>query len=425
MKAPGFGLLLLQTLLVAAGMLLADAPVPWLVAFTVIFAGVSAWRVRALLGDAEEDRDVELTRMQGDLRESTEALERERAELSVLMSSISEAILAVDESGKILFFNDRFRAFFGAVGLTERRTTLREVFRASEVADVFQQAQRELAQRHSEVDLSVAGESQPRTFDLAVTPLRSLQGAVYGCVGVFHDVTELKRAERMRIDFVANVSHELRSPLTAIKGYSDTLRSDFESGRMEDIPGFVDVISRNADRLMALIGDLLDLSSIESGGEINRQWVMSGDLSQRVLRQLEPRRAQRDMQARVEVEPGAERIYADPGRLEQVLVNLVDNAFKYTQEGGQVRVAWEKGPGGGVRLRVADNGPGIPEESRARIFERFYRVDKARSREVGGTGLGLSIVKHIVQRHGGSVELRSAPGQGTEFLCDFPGPEGT
>jgi two-component system phosphate regulon sensor histidine kinase PhoR len=131
------------------------------------------------------------------------------------------------------------------------------------------------------------------------------------------------------------------------------------------------------------------------------------------------------MQARVEVEPGAERIYADPGRLEQVLVNLVDNAFKYTQEGGQVRVAWEKGPGGGVRLRVADNGPGIPEESRARIFERFYRVDKARSREVGGTGLGLSIVKHIVQRHGGSVELRSAPGQGTEFLCDFPGPEGT
>lgn len=425
MKAPGFGLLLLQTLLVAAGMLLADAPVPWLVAFTVIFAGVSAWRVRALLGDAEEDRDVELTRMQGDLRESTEALERERAELSVLMSSISEAILAVDESGKILFFNDRFRAFFGAVGLTERRTTLREVFRASEVADVFQQAQRELTSRHSAVDLPVAGESQPRTFDLVVTPLRSLQSAVYGCVGVFHDVTELKRAERMRIDFVANVSHELRSPLTAIKGYSDTLRSDFESGRMEDIPGFVDVISRNADRLMALIGDLLDLSSIESGGEIHRQWVMSGELSQRVLRQLEPRRAQRDMQARVEVEPGAERIYADPGRLEQVLVNLVDNAFKYTQEGGQVRVAWEKGPGGGVRLRVADNGPGIPEESRARIFERFYRVDKARSREVGGTGLGLSIVKHIVQRHGGSVELRSAPGQGTEFLCDFPGPEGT
>jgi two-component system phosphate regulon sensor histidine kinase PhoR len=238
-------------------------------------------------------------------------------------------------------------------------------------------------------------------------------------VGVFHDVTELKRAEQMRIEFVANVSHELRTPLTAIKGYADTLSADLDAGKPSE-KEFVRAIQRNSDRLMSLIHDLLDLSSLESGAEeLRTDLVNTAEISRKVIGQIEPTAKQKGQTISLDLKTA--NVLADPARLEQVLVNLLDNAVKYTPNGGSISVSWFRLNGGGVELWVSDTGPGISAEHHGRLFERFYRVDKARSRQLGGTGLGLAIVKHIMQRHGGSVRVESQVGKGAVFICTFPG----
>jgi two-component system phosphate regulon sensor histidine kinase PhoR len=233
-------------------------------------------------------------------------------------------------------------------------------------------------------------------------------------------VTELKRAENIRIEFVANVSHELRTPLTAIKGYTDTLREDVGHGRYDAAGKFLEVISRNVDRLMSLIGDLLDLSSLEShdGKELQKSTINTREITERVVAHLESRRAEK--RHTIETRFTVEAVDADPKRLEQVLVNLIENAVKYVPASGKIVVSWESGEQNSVLLKVSDNGPGIPVEHHSRLFERFYRVDPGRSRDSGGTGLGLAIVKHIMQRHGGSVWISSEMGKGTTFICRFP-----
>lgn len=235
---------------------------------------------------------------------------------------------------------------------------------------------------------------------------------------------ELKRAEKVRIDFVANVSHELRTPLTSIKGYSDTLREDLAAGRLEMAPKFLDVIDRNVNRLIDLIDDLLDLSKLESeesadptASSLNRTSIDLRDMTEKVLQQLESKikKKRHTVQYRIE----AREVQGDPKRIEQVLVNLLENAIKYVPYGGEIEVAWTSEERE-VQLAVIDNGPGIPAANLPRLFERFYRIDQGRSRESGGTGLGLAIVKHIMQRHGGTVSVRSQLGKGTEFICVFP-----
>jgi two-component system, OmpR family, phosphate regulon sensor histidine kinase PhoR len=358
------------------------------------------------------------SRMRTDLTLQKDTLIQEREELAALMASISDAILAVDSSGNLLFFNSRFALLFGGEDLaTDPRPTLGQLFRSPEVLEAFHGALGKDKSHHAEFQLFSKADGVMRGFSLTVTPLRRPTGEAYGTVGIFHDVTELKRAERVRIDFVANVSHELRTPLTAIKGYTDTLESDLREGRLEALPQYLDVISRNVERLMALIEDLLDLSSLESGVELQKSHVQTRELTQKVIAQLEHKRSAKNQGIECVFE--AESLEADPRRVEQVLVNLIENAIKYVPHGGEIRVEWKRQPGA-VRLRVSDNGPGIPREAQERIFERFYRMDKARSRELGGTGLGLAIVKHVMQRHGGTVWVNSELGKGSEFFCEFP-----
>jgi len=239
-----------------------------------------------------------------------------------------------------------------------------------------------------------------------------------GVIAVFHEVTQLKRAEQARVDLVVNVSHELRTPLTAIKGFSDTLRQDFREGRLQDCESHLEVITRNVDRLLELIQDLLLVSKLESGGgELELQQVSTRVVTERALQSLQHLRNTSGTEVRTVFE--ASVVYADPVRIEQVLVNLVGNALRYVPAPhGEVSVIWKNELGGTV-LRVEDNGPGIPEELQPRIFERFFRGDLGRSRDLGGSGLGLSIVKHIMLRHGGSVELESRPGEGAKFVCKF------
>ncbi|MGE0614475.1 MAG: sensor histidine kinase [Bacteriovoracia bacterium] len=363
------------------------------------------------------DLETSIDSIRKDLQTKVEALSLEREQQATLMSAISDAILAIDLEGNPLFYNSRM-AILAENGLTEGKR-IWETFREPAVLDAFRSALRLGQPQIIQAMFFNRGPrgDDPLYFSVAISPLRRSRGEVYGAVGVFHDVTELKRAEQMRIDFVANVSHELRTPLTAIKGYTDTLNQDLADGRPLD-PDHLKAVARNSARLMTLINDLLDLSSLESSEALNRAEVSTEQVTSRVLEQLRGGFSEKAQQVHVNIPVAT--VHADPGRLEQVLVNLLDNAKKYTPRGGKISVSWEEGIRGDVVLKVSDTGPGIPAEHQGRLFERFYRIDKARSREMGGTGLGLAIVKHIMQRHGGSISVESTPGQGSVFICRFP-----
>ncbi len=362
--------------------------------------------------------EASLDELQKEVQMKSERLDVEREEQATLMAAISDAVLAVDLSENVLFFNSRFALLFGEEEMRSRRN-LCELFRVPDILAAFRIA---LHEGKTTLLQAVPFEKEEGRFyfSISVSPLRRGVSPVYGAVGVFHDVTELKRAEQIRIEFVANVSHELRTPLTAIKGYTDTLIQDINQGNIPQRQ-FLDIIQRNTERLMSLIHDLLDLSSIESGESgthLQKVLMDAEDVTSRILKQM--RGTFEAKKQKIQVQFDAKNVLADPRRLEQVLVNLLDNACKYTPLGGEISIIWSAEDEKFALLKIRDTGPGIPLEHQPRLFERFYRVDKARSRELGGTGLGLAIVKHIMHRHGGSVAVESALGHGTTFICYFP-----
>jgi two-component system phosphate regulon sensor histidine kinase PhoR len=317
-----------------------------------------------------------------------------------------------------LFFNSRFatQLYGNQEALRGRQVLLWEMFRAPEILEAYREA---VSHGKSSEAKTVAWEKEGETrrfYSVSVSPLRKQTGQIYGAVGVFHDITELKGAEQIRIDFVANVSHELRTPLTSIKGYTDTLLIDAQAGEPMS-KDFLEIIARNVDRLMNLIRDLLDLSTLESSDTLSKSAISTAEITSRVVKQLQGGFIAKKQS--IKESYGAPVVVAEFRRLEQVLVNLLENANKYTPAGGEIGVSWET-ERGAIVLRVSDNGPGIPTEHLGRLFERFYRVDKSRSREQGGTGLGLAIVKHIMQKHEGTVMVESQPGHGTTFVCRFP-----
>lgn len=370
-------------------------------------------------GDESEWSDLEstLNRIGRNMQHQDRSLSREREEIEAILSALSDAVAAIDRSGNLLFFNSRFAVLFGDrhLGLV-RESRLSDFFRNPDLLTAFRNTLKRGTPHAMNVQILLKSEATPRFFALSVAPLKTGGDETYGAVGVFHDVTDLKHMDQVRIDFVANVSHELRTPLTSIKGYAETLKHDLAEN--ESARRFLETIERNTDRLIALVQDLLSLSSLESGGSVlQKEEVDLGEVTDRVLQQLEKARAGKDIS--VETKIAAETLWADPKRIEQVLFNLVENAIKYIPAGGHVWIRWAR-ENEEVTLSVRDDGPGIPVEHHTRIFERFYRLDGGRSREMGGTGLGLAIVKHIVQRHGGRVRVRGGAGLGTEFLCSFP-----
>jgi two-component system phosphate regulon sensor histidine kinase PhoR len=255
--------------------------------------------------------------------------------------------------------------------------------------------------------------------------LRGLDGNPFGAVLVLRDVTELRRLEVVRRDFVANVSHELRTPLTAIKGYAETLLGPAGDDR-ETARRFLGVIDRHSERLGRLIDDLLTLSNLELGRtSLRLAPVLIGPAIEDVLQILAARSAQSKVECSAAIAPGTPAVLADGDRLRQVLINLIDNAIKYTPAGGHVSVSaaainGKPGRPAQVDIVVEDTGIGIPAQDLPRLTERFFRVDKARSRELGGTGLGLAIVKHIVQAHSGTLTIDSTLGAGTRVRVTLP-----
>lgn len=330
------------------------------------------------------------------------------------MSAISDPLLAVDIHNAPLFYNSKFNILVDDKDIGRRR--LWKVIIDHEVVQGYQAALKQgLSTSIKAVQFHTA--TGVMYFFVTISPLRRSSGKIYGALGVFHDVTALKLAEQMRIDFVANVSHELRTPLTSIKGYTDTLMEDVAQGRPVE-EKFIHAIDRNTSRLMNLVDDLLDLSSLESDGVLQKIELETEEVTSRIVKQLQSTFERKKHSVFQQID--SRIVFADPRRLEQVLVNLLDNACKYTPEGGKISVHWTAQNSESVEVRITDNGSGISKEHQGRLFERFYRVDKARSRESGGTGLGLAIVKHIMQRHGGTVWLESTPGNGSTFICKFP-----
>ena len=333
-------------------------------------------------------------------------LERERSEMTALVASMAEGVIAVDGSGAVTTLNPASRRLLKLAPEAVPPSAL-ELFRQRPAHDVVERALLGGETAGLEVEL------EDRTALLSGHPLPG-----GGAVLVLHDITGLKRLESVRRDFVANVSHELKTPLTVIRGYAETLAGD-------DVPAdvrhdFVEKVLANARRMQQLVDDLLDLSRIESQAwSPHPERVALAPLVDEVWSALQPRAdaARLTFASRV----GDAALWADPQAARQVLLNVLDNAVRYTPDGGHVQVGATASPAG-VEIEIRDTGVGIPSEHLPRIFERFYRVDAARSRALGGTGLGLAIVKHLVEAHRGRVEAASALGSGTTIRIFFPAP---
>jgi two-component system, OmpR family, phosphate regulon sensor histidine kinase PhoR len=334
--------------------------------------------------------------------------------LNSTINEMREGLVVIDADMRIIAANQAAqRLFANDESPIERRIT--EITRNPAIYDAFLDGVRGTERVGVQVETR---DPDRRIFDLRVVPLRGLSnGMITGALGVFFDVTRLERLENVRQEFLSNVSHELRTPLTSIIALSETL----EVGAIDDPENnrrFLSIIQKNAARMHRLIDDILELSAIEAGNvTLHPESVPLRVLIEDVVNSLSAAAVARHVQLRNMIEPDV-KVVADPHRLMQMITNLIDNAIKFNRDGGEVTITFERAEGN--RIVVSDTGEGIPSHHLDRLFERFYRVDRARSRELGGTGLGLAIVKHLARSHGGEVTVRSQLGEGTEFTIELP-----
>jgi two-component system phosphate regulon sensor histidine kinase PhoR len=337
-----------------------------------------------------------------------------KAQQQVLFNSMIEGLLLLDRTQKIYLANRAFKNLFG-LKIELRGKTILEALRLHELDDLVKRVEAEGQVFDHELKLPDLSE---RWLRVNAAVISNSAGEREGTILVFHDLTRLKQLERTREEFVANVSHELRTPLSLIKGYVETLL-DGARNNPDVAERFLKIIERNTNRLDLLIQDLLTISALESGRmKLTLRPVDLRLLVDKVFTDLHSKAENKKIGLVNEL--AGLTAGADADRLDQVLANLVDNAIKYGQANGSVRVGGKKLDDGRLEISVQDDGPGIPPEALDRVFERFYRVDKARSRDQGGTGLGLSIVKHIVQAHGGEARVESEPGKGATFFFTLP-----
>jgi two-component system, OmpR family, phosphate regulon sensor histidine kinase PhoR len=335
-----------------------------------------------------------------------------------IFTAMEDGLLVVDSNHRITLVNRTFQQLFG-VPESLPATALLEVTRYPEIDQLVAQTLRSGAPQRTELTIPDAKTNSPRHMQLSAVATRNESGQSTGAVVLFHDITQLKQTDDIRRDFVANVSHELRTPLSILHGYIETLLDDPEISE-EELSRMLDVMKRHSNRLGALVDDLLSLAQLESTHpNVQCSDVQLSELFAAIVRDWGKRFAEKKLSIDVSLAPDVPVIRADPTRLQEVLYNLLDNAVKYSHSGGKIRLQANR-LNDDVVLTVSDTGVGISEADLPRIFERFYRTDKARSRELGGTGLGLSIVKHIAQMHGGTVEAESTFGQGTSIRVTLP-----
>jgi two-component system phosphate regulon sensor histidine kinase PhoR len=374
-------------------------------------------QARAPLVVEPDSLGIHIQRMVAVVGKRMTSLEEERTKIIAIMENLVEGVVAFDPKGKVVFTNPSANRILGLDTKTIQGRSVWEIIRNQELASLVEGCQ-QLAwheRRRAEIELHPPASMVLEVYALPFPFSNQNKGSVL----VLHDVTELRRLEQVRAEFIENVSHELRTPLTAIVGYLETL-VDEPSLETPNNRKFVHIAHQHAERLSRLVEDLRSLSEIESGKVVLRcEVVPLCEVAQDVSEMFQHQSAKKEL--RISNTIGGEiRAWADRDRLIQILVNIVDNAIKYTPAGGTI--SFQAMPHGAqqISLQVKDTGQGIPSMDLPRITERFYRVDRARSREEGGTGLGLSIVKHLLQLLGGKLRIQSEFGKGTTVEVILP-----
>jgi two-component system phosphate regulon sensor histidine kinase PhoR len=358
-----------------------------------------------------------MNRMAGELRERIRTITAQRNELEAVFSSMVEGVFGVDQEERLLGMNPSAARIVGCNAAAVQGRTIQEVIRLSELQRFVVGALS--SEKPVEKDLVLYGEAE-RIVQARGAPLRDAEGKRIGVLVVLNDVTRLAKLENIRKDFVANVSHEIKTPITAIKGFVETLQEG-RTQDQEEIRRFLEIIHRHVDRLEAIVEDLLTLSRMEKEAEtegIPLEDHAVRDILARAVQACDDKAESKKIHLEIDCREDL-KARMDPQLLEQAVVNLIDNAINYSEEGKSVTIkALERAQE--IFIQVQDQGCGIERKHLDRVFERFYRVDKSRSRKLGGTGLGLAIVKHIVQSHGGRVSVESQLGVGSTFTLHLP-----
>ena len=363
--------------------------------------------VRIFLKNRDELRDLaeNFNEMTAQIKKLFEDISLQKEELNHIISSIQEGLLVIDGEGMITLANQSFKNV-GLEGVASGKHYW-EVIRNPSLDRSISRVMKERVNRTDEIEIN------GRTFLCSAASVPSGEDIII----LFHDITEMKNLEKIKRDFVHNVSHELRTPLTAIKGFIETLEEDVGPEQTH----YIEIIKRHTERLINIVRDLLILSKLEKAQhDFEPESLDIGKLLSNVCDLFRQKSEGKGLTLSVEAESGLPEIQADVFKLEQVFINLIENAIKYTEDGSVTVGARLSESGKEVEITVSDTGIGIPEEYKERIFERFFVVDKSRSRRMGGTGLGLSIVKHIILQHDGTVKADSTPGRGTEFTITLP-----
>jgi two-component system phosphate regulon sensor histidine kinase PhoR len=371
---------------------------------------------RLFLKDAGEFTEIadNLTEMSVTLQEMMTRNEEERNRLSVILRSVPDALLIIDARGIVTLSSASVKDFFGDVPPAGARFA--EVVRNHEFTALIDEVRKTRTAGMSQFTIESPSE---KFLAVRVSPLFYREGELSGFVAVFHDITEIKKLEQVRKDFVANVSHELKTPITAIKGFADTLLDGALEDR-ENAGRFIETIKSNSERINALVDDLMTISKIELGViRVEKTLTDLEGVFENVSELFRAKADAKNLFLKIAADPALPQIEADRNRLLQILTNLVDNAIKFTETGGVTFGIDAGGKDGRPSLFVEDTGIGVPAKFLPRLGERFFRVDPARSRKMGGTGLGLAIVKHLVKAHGWSMKMESAQGKGTKVIISI------
>ena len=341
---------------------------------------------------------------------------KRRGQLKALLDSMVEGVIVLDPHGKITLLNIVVENTFNVKEEDFLGHPLIEAIRNPELDQFLKEALATQRVRETELEMITPVE---RIFKIRAAFFGIPEEGKKGVLATFYDVTELRKLERTKAEFVANVSHELKTPLASIKGFVETL----QEGGLDDKKNrknFLEIIGSNVNRLDLLINDILELSKMDSGrAELNKKEFDFNILVNKILELLDPLIKKKRLEVEVKLDPAFLKVRADQVMIEQTLLNLLDNAVKFSKDNGSIKISGEIDEFF-FKVSVSDKGIGIPSEDLFRIFERFYRVDKGRSREMGGTGLGLSIVKHSIESHGGAVKAESKIGEGSVFSFTLP-----
>lgn len=413
------GLLIALTLSVFFGSLVAahiTRPINSMIQVSRKYAeGDLSRRVLFISKDELGELAATLNKMAEEMEDKMRQIRTQNERLTAIFNSMIEGVIVIDRAGHIVSINPAIERTFGVAKKETEGMLFLEAIRNNEIWEIIS-----CVLKKGEAVVKEASIIYPvrKIFQASATPLFE-SGGVVGCLVVVHDITEIKRLETMRSDFVANVSHELKTPLTSIKGFTETLLDgaldDKEHGQ-----NFLKIIQGHAQRLESLVNDLLSLAHLESKEiELEKREFDLKKQVEEIVSGFQSQIKKKNISITNELSASLS-INADKNRIDQVVTNLIDNAIKFNKDNGAIKI-YSQEAGAAIKITVEDSGLGIPGKEASRVFERFYRVDKARSRDLGGTGLGLSIVKHIIELHGGMVGVESTEGLGSRFWFTLPG----